>query len=108
MRRLIGAIGDAVDIIIDIGGALVIPIIILMVIASVVAGTFGINPDEINLKGLLPTIWSSIVAVWNFFWNIAIYLAVAYLIIENFRMNHNLKILRRIVEKLEGKNIREF
>ena len=53
-------------------------------------------------------IWAVLGPVLGFIWNIAIYIVVAYLVIEQFRTAHNLNILRRAVENLQKEKFPEL
>ena len=63
-------------------------------------------------KGYVASAASAAAAVlgsaFRFLWSAAPYLVVGYVAIEQFRISHNLSILRRGIENLQGKQFTEY
>jgi len=82
------------------------------IFATVLAIYFGavfLDVEVEELVVLAPTVVAAALkGILSFLWDIIPYLVVGYIVIEQFRVNHNLSVLRRSVEELRNIEFSEY
>lgn len=82
------------------------------VFATVLAIYFGAMVLEVDVEDLVvvapKVVAFALKGILSFLWDIIPYLVVGYIVIEQFRVNHNLSVLRRSVEQLRNEKYSEY
>lgn len=94
--------------------------VIPFIIPGILVACWALARLGVDVEGFVDTIpgaalsvlggptWDAALSVLGFIWGAVPYVVVGYIAIEQFRINHNLSILRRGVENLQGKQFTEY